>query len=124
MGACSRKPLALQPPFVRPAPSYAAAPLLRQLAALWAHGHHTNSQSNLPEIGQKSADTAHRDGGADRWAAPAVQQSRAVDVALMPDDDQLLGDVARALVQAAKHHNAHTLYLCQRRPETACKRPG
>jgi hypothetical protein len=41
-------------------------PLMRQRAELLAHIQHPNSQYNLPEIGQKIAYTANRDGVAER----------------------------------------------------------
>jgi len=40
-----------------------------------------------------------------------VHKSIAVDWALITSDDQLLGDLARSLLQAAKHPEANTLYL-------------
>jgi hypothetical protein len=57
-------------------------PLMPKRAALLAHIQHTNSQYHLPEMGKKIADTAHRDGVAERFADPAVQQSSAGDLAL------------------------------------------
>jgi hypothetical protein len=47
-------------------------PLVRKRAARLAHVHNTNSQYNLPEIGKNIASTAHRDGVAERFPAPAV----------------------------------------------------
>jgi transposase len=91
-------------------------PLMRKRAELLAHVHNTNSQYNLPEIGKKIAYKANRDGVAERFADPAVQKSIEVDLALITYYDQLLGDVELAIVKAAKHHNAHTLYLLQTIP--------
>jgi hypothetical protein len=85
--------------------------LMRTRAALLAHVHNTHSQDNLPEIGKKLAYKANRDGVAERFADPAVPKSSEVDLALSTSDDQLLGDVELAIVKAAKHHDAHTLYL-------------
>ena len=84
---------------------------MRKRSALWAPVHHTQSQYHLPEIGKKIASQAQRDGVADRLADPAVHKSIAVDLALIPYDDQLLGDVELALVKAAQHPNAHTRSL-------------
>ena len=71
----------------------------------------TTSQSTLPEMGKKIASKAHRDGVAERFPAPAVQQSLAVDLALMGHDDQRLRDVELAILTTAKPHHAQTLYL-------------
>jgi transposase len=84
-------------------------PLMRTRAELWAHVQNTTSQDNLPVIGQKLADNANRDGVAQRFAEPAVHKSIDVDLALSTDDDQLLGDMERSLIQAATHHDANTL---------------
>src|SRR5438876_10861597 len=53
-------------------------PLTRQRAELLAHIQHTHSQSNLPEMGKKLAYKANREGGVERFAAPAVPQRVAV----------------------------------------------
>ena len=76
-----------------------------------AHGHNTQSQYHLPEIGKQIASKANRAGVAARFADPAVPKSLAVDLALRTYDDQLLGDVELALVKAATHHDATTLSL-------------
>jgi hypothetical protein len=83
-------------------------PLMRKRAELRAHIHKTNSQYHLPDIGKKLADKANRDGVAERLPAPAVQQSREVDLALIHHDDRLLTDLARSIVQTATEHEAHT----------------
>ena len=84
-------------------------PLARKRGALLAHVHNTNSQDNLPTIGTNIAYTTNRDGVAERFADPAVHKSIAVDLALITYDDALLRDVARTIVQTAKHHDAQTL---------------
>jgi transposase len=66
--------------------------LMRKRSERLAHGHKTNSQDNLPEIGKNIADQANRDGVAERFADPAGQKTIAVDLALITSDDQLLGD--------------------------------
>jgi transposase len=90
--------------------------LMRKRAELLAHVQNTNSQYNLPEIGKKMAYKANRDGVADRFADPAVHKSIAIDLALITSYDQLLNDVELSIVKAAKHHDAHTLYLLQTVP--------
>jgi transposase len=91
-------------------------PLAHKRAELFAHVQHTNSQSTLPAIGTKMASKANRDGVAERFAAPAVHKSIAVDVALISYDDAWLGDVQRPMVNPATHHDANTLYLRQTVP--------
>jgi transposase len=90
--------------------------LTRKRAELWAHIQHTNSQSNLPEIGKKLAYQANRDGVAERFPAPAVHKSLAVDLALLGYDEPLLRDLALPIVKAAQQHDAHTLSLLQTGP--------
>src|SRR5215510_8299539 len=89
---------------------------MRKRAELLAHVQNTNSQYNLPEIGKKIAYKANREGVAERFADPAVHQSIEVDLALSTYYDLLLGDVELAIVKAAKHHDATTLYLLQTVP--------
>src|SRR2546427_13064526 len=70
-------------------------PLARKRGALLAHVHNTNSQYNLPAIGKNMASKANRDGVAERFAAPAVHKSIAVDLALIPYYDELPRAVER-----------------------------
>jgi transposase len=90
--------------------------LSRKRAELLAHIQNTNSQYNLPEIGQKLAYKANRDGVAERFPEPAVQKSMEVDLALIGYYDHLLSDVELHIVKAAKQHDAQTLYLLQTVP--------
>jgi transposase len=90
--------------------------LMRQRAELLAHVQNTHSQYNLPEISKKIAYKANRAGVAERFAEPAVQKSLDVDLALITDYDQLLGDLELSIIQAAKHPDANTLYLLQTVP--------
>jgi transposase len=90
--------------------------LTRKRAELLAHIQNTNSQYNLPEIGKKLAYKANRDGVAERFPDPAVQQSLAVDLALLGYYEPLLRDLELHIVKAAKQHDAHTLYLLQTVP--------
>jgi transposase len=84
--------------------------LMRQRAELLAHVQQTNSQYNLPAIGQNIAYKANRIGVAERFADPAVQQSIAVDLALITYDDELLSGLELSIVQRAKQHEANTFY--------------
>ena len=109
--------------YVYPAQMRATRDLLRRRmhlahkrAELLAHVQHTNSQYNLPAIGQKIAYKANRDGVAERFADPAVQKSLEVDLTLIGHYDDLLRDVELTIVKAATHHDANTLYLLQTVP--------
>jgi transposase len=90
--------------------------LMRTCADLLAHVHKTNSQSNLPEIGKKLAYKANRDGVAEHFADPVVHKTIEVDLALLTYEDELLEDLELSIVQTAKQHDAHTLYLLQTVP--------
>jgi transposase len=109
--------------YVYPAQMRATRDLLRRRmhlahkrAELLAHVQNTNSQYNLPVIGQKIAYKANRDGVAERFADPAVQKSIEVDLTLIGHYDDLLRDVELTIVKAAKQHDANTLYLLQTVP--------
>jgi len=91
-------------------------PLRRQRSELLAPVHNTTSPYNWPENGTKIASKANREGGAARFADPAVPKSMAGDLALSTYYDHRLRDVALALIQAAKHHDAYTRYLLQTVP--------
>jgi hypothetical protein len=91
-------------------------PLARQRGTRLAHGHHTHRQYTLPAIGTKIADQANRAGVAERFAAPAVPKSIAVDLALSTSDDALRREVERSLGTTAKHQDAHTRSLRQTVP--------
>jgi transposase len=106
--------------YVSPAQMRATRALLRRRlhlahkrAELLAHGHNTNRQYNLPEIGKQIAYQATRDGVAERCADPAVHKSIEVALALIPYDDALLRDGELTSRKTAKHHDANTLYLRQ-----------
>jgi transposase len=90
--------------------------LMRKRAELFAHVHNTNSQYNLPEIGKKIAYKANRDGVAERFPDLAVQKTIEVDLALITYYDELLKDLELSLLQTARQHDAHTLYLLQTVP--------
>jgi transposase len=85
--------------------------LRRNRSELLSHVQHTNSQYNLPEIGKKIAYKANREGVAERCSDPAVHKTIEVDLALITSDDALLKDLELSILNTAKHHDAHTLYL-------------
>src|SRR5262245_5672885 len=90
--------------------------LMRKRAELLVHVQNTNSQYNLPEIGQKIAYKANRTGVAERLPDPAVQKSIAVDLAMIDSYDRLLTDLELYSVQTAKQQDANTLYRLQTVP--------
>jgi transposase len=90
--------------------------LTRKRAELLAHIQSTNSQYNLPEIGQKLAYKANRDGVAERFPDLAVPKSMEVDLALLGYYDPLLRALEWPIVKAARQHDAHTLSLLQTVP--------
>ena len=89
---------------------------MRKRAELLTPVQNTNSQYNLPAIGQKIASKANRDGVAERFSDPAVHKSIDVDLALVGHDDQLLRDVEWSILTTAKQHDANTLYLLRTVP--------
>jgi transposase len=109
--------------YVYPAKMRATRDLLRRRMSLtrkraeWlAHIQNTHSQYNLPEIGKKLAYKANRDGGAERFPAPAVQKSMEVDLALLGYSAPLRNDLEAHIVKAAKQHDANTLSRLQTVP--------
>jgi transposase len=90
--------------------------LTRQRAERLAHIQHTKSQYHWPEMGQKLADKANRDGVAARFPDPAAPQSLEVDLALLGSYDHRLGDVELHLVKAATQHHAQTRSRLQTGP--------
>jgi transposase len=90
--------------------------LRRKRAELLPHVQHTHGQDNLPAIGTKIAYKTNRAGVAARFAAPAVQKSIEVDLALIAYDAQLLRDLELAMVTMAKQHDATTLSWLQTVP--------
>lgn len=90
--------------------------LARKRGELLAHVQNTHSQYNLPALGQKIAYKANRHGVAERFVDPAVQKSIEIDLALIGYYDELLRDLELAIVKAARHHDANTLYLLRTVP--------
>jgi transposase len=90
--------------------------LMRKRAELLTHIQNTNSQYNLPDIGKKLADKAHRAGVAERFPDPAVHKSIDVDLALISHYDSLLRDMELSVRTTAKQHHAHTRSLLRTVP--------
>lgn len=84
--------------------------LMRERAQLLAHVQNTNSQYNLPEIGQRIAYRSNRVGIAERFTDPAVQKSIAVDLALIDYLDHTLNDLELTITRLAKQHDAEVFY--------------
>jgi transposase len=80
----------------------------RQRAEWLGHLQQTTRPYHLPDLGQKIASKANRDGVAERCAEPAVHQSLDVDLALMGHDDERRRDLERSILNAATPHDAHT----------------
>jgi hypothetical protein len=91
-------------------------PLARTRGERFAPRQHTNSQDHRPALGTTIAYKPNRDGGAERWGAPAVPKRIAVDRARIGSDEARLRDVDRTLVNTAKHHEAHPLSRLQPGP--------
>jgi transposase len=90
--------------------------LMRKRSELLTHIQNTNSQYNLPEIGQKIGYKANRAGVAERFADPAVHKSIEVDLALIGHDGALLRDMELSVLTTAKEHHTTTLYLLRTVP--------
>jgi len=110
----------LPPAYVYPAEMRATRDLLRRRMPRMrkrverlTHVQQTNGQDHVPEMGKKIPSKANRAGVAERFPAPAVQKSIAVDLTLIDSYDQLLQELALAMVTTAKQPDAHTLYLLQ-----------
>jgi transposase len=90
--------------------------LMRQRADLLSHVQNTNSQYNLPELGKKIAYKANREGVAERFPDPMVQQTVAVDLKLIDYLDEELRALELTLVRQAKAHDAHVFHLLRSVP--------
>jgi transposase len=89
---------------------------MRRQAALLTPVQQTTSQSTLPALSKHIAYNANRAGVAERFPAPAVQNSIAVDPRLIAPYDRLLRDLELAIVQTAKPHDPQILYRLQSVP--------
>jgi len=83
-------------------------PWRRQRAAVLTPLPQTTRQDPLPERGTQIADTANRDGGAERLPAPAVPQRIDGARALMGHDDQRRRDGERSRRKTAQQPHAQT----------------
>ena len=72
---------------------------MRKRAEWLTHIHNPSSQDHLPESGKNIADKVNRTGVAARVPEPAVQNSMAVDRALIDHDDHLLRAMALTLLK-------------------------
>ena len=79
--------------------------LVRQRADLLAHIHNTNSQYNLPVIGQPITRKKHRGGVAERFTDLQVQQSVQLDFGLIEYLDKALHEVELTITRLAKQHD-------------------
>ena len=91
-------------------------PLMRKRAELLAPIQQTTRPYHLPEISQKLADKANRDGVAERVPDPAVQKRMEGDLALINHDDCLLGDSERSILTTATQHQARHATCCAPSP--------
>ena len=90
--------------------------LVRKRAELLSHIQNTNTQYNLPVIGERIAYKANRKSIADRFEDPSVNKSIQIDLAMIDTYDKLLKDVELYILKHAKAHDANTLYLLQTIP--------
>jgi hypothetical protein len=102
---------------------------MRKRAARVAHGHTPNSPDTLPDMGTQLASTAHRAGGAARFAAVAVRfaavavpKTLAVDLALLTSYEDLRPARALSRLKTAPQHDAHPLSFCHTRPGMGTRR--
>jgi len=86
---------------------------MRKRAEILSHIQNTTSQYNLPDIGRKIAYKGNREGVVERFPDPQVQQSIAVDLALIDRYDQLLGELELTITRTAKVDDVQT-YNCLR----------
>ena len=90
--------------------------LVRTRAEALAHVQNTISQYNLPPIGKKLVFAANRVGVAERFENPSVRRSIEVDLALIGDLDEQIGQVELYLVRHAKVDDPQTYARLQTIP--------
>lgn len=91
-------------------------PVVCKRAELLAHIHNTNSQYNLPEIGEKLAYKANREGVEEHFPDPSVRKTIEVDVSLIDHYDKLLGEVELYITRTTKAHDVQTFSRLQSVP--------
>jgi transposase len=113
----------LPPAYVYPAEMRATRDLLRRRchlvrkrAELLAHSQNTTSQYHRPEIGQKLADKANREGVEAHFPEPSVRQTSEVEVSLIDHYDKLRGEVELYITRTAKAHDVQTFARLQSVP--------
>jgi transposase len=83
--------------------------LVRQRAERLTHSRQTNSQYNVPAWGKSLKSNAQREGVAQRFSDPAVQNNIDVDLALIDYDDRVIRDLEHQIMTAAQPHDPQTL---------------
>ena len=84
--------------------------LVRKRGQLLAHIQNTIHQYNLPAFEKRIACPANREGLVEHFPDPAVQESIAVNVALLERYDELLGKLELSIVRQAKRHDADAFH--------------
>jgi transposase len=89
---------------------------VRRRADLLSHIQNTNSQYNMPEFGKKIARKMHREGIAEVFPHPAVQQSVAIDIELIDQYDRIIEGMKDTILRTARNHDAQALSLLRSVP--------
>lgn len=89
---------------------------MRKRAELYAHIQNTRSQYNLPEFLGRIAKPQNRQGIADRFHNPSVQQSIAADLKMIYAYDPIIAQLERSIITTAKHHDPVAYALLQTIP--------
>lgn len=89
---------------------------MRKRAELYAHIQNTRSQYNLPEFLGRIAKPQNRQGIADRFHNPSVQQSIAADLEMIYAYDPMIAQLERSIITTAKHHDPVAYALLQTIP--------
>ncbi len=84
--------------------------LMRKRAELLAHIQNTNHQYNLPDFEKKIAYKGNRQGVAERFPDDSVCKSIEVDLTMLDHYDHLLMKLEHYISQAAKVHDADSLF--------------
>jgi transposase len=84
--------------------------LVRKRGQLLAHIQNTRAHYNLPVFGRKLAYRTNRAGVVEHFPDPSVQQSIAVDLALIDQYDALIIEIELTIVREAKRHNADAFH--------------
>ena len=79
--------------------------LMRKRAELYAHIQNTRSQYNLADSFGRIAKPQNREGVAERFEDPAVQNMIATDFAVITAYDPIIAKMERDIVSMANHHD-------------------